>query len=156
MNNRNKVLLSIAVFLILLFSIYLLLINNPFTETEEITSESNNEIEEINIEIETDMAIYRVREGDTLESIASEYGLDVDTIKWANALSSEGVSPGQILDIPPADGIEITVQEGDTLESIADDYSVSEDVIADFNWLDSPFDLEVGEELFIPGGEKLE
>ena len=53
---------------------------------------------------------YIVKTGDTLSSIASSKDITVETIKWANSLSSDLVKPGQTLDIPPSDGVLITVK----------------------------------------------
>jgi LysM repeat protein len=63
---------------------------------------------------------YTVKEGDTLTSIASRYGVSMMTVWWANKLSSkEQLKPGKDLVIPPVSGLVVTVAAGDTLESIA-------------------------------------
>ena len=95
---------------------------------------------------------YVVKNGDTLSSIAQDKEITVETIKWANNLTSDLVRPGQTLDIPPADGVLVTVKKGDTLSSLAKKYSASDQAIADFNFLDYPFTLESGVQLFIPEG----
>jgi murein DD-endopeptidase MepM/ murein hydrolase activator NlpD len=96
---------------------------------------------------------YVVKTGDTLSTIAQDWNVTVDTIKWANDLSSDLVRPGQKLDIPPSDGVLVTVKSGDTLSGLAKKYSANEQAIADFNWLDYPFTLEKGTQLFIPEGK---
>jgi len=96
---------------------------------------------------------YIVKTGDTLSTIAQDWKVTVETIKWANSLSSDLVKPGQTLDIPPSDGVLITVKKGDTLSSLAKKYTASDQAIADFNWLDYPFTLVVGTSLFIPEGK---
>ncbi len=96
--------------------------------------------------------IYIVMNGDTLSSIASKYDVSVQTIKWANNLKSDLVKPGQELEVPLSDGVLVTVKKGDTLASLAKKYAGNEQAIADFNWLDYPFKLVVGQELFIPDG----
>lgn len=95
---------------------------------------------------------YTVKNGDTLSMIATNFGISVETIKWANSLGSDLVRPGQELDIPPADGVLIKVGKNETLASIAKKYNGNEQSIADFNWLDYPFTLLEGQELFIPDG----
>ncbi len=95
---------------------------------------------------------YIVMHGDTLSTIAEKYEVSVTTVKWANNLSSDLVKPGQELEIPPADGVLITVKKGDTLSSLAKKYTGNEQAIADFNWLEYPFTLVQGAELFIPDG----
>ena len=96
---------------------------------------------------------YIVKTGDTLSTIAEDWDVAVDTIKWANNLSSDLVKPGQTLDIPPSDGVLVTVKSGDTLSGLAKKYSANDQAIADFNWLDYPFTLEEGTLLFIPEGK---
>lgn len=96
---------------------------------------------------------YIVKTGDTLSSIAQDWGVTVETIKWANSLSSDLVKPGQTLDIPPSDGVLVTVKKGDTLSSLAKKYAANDQAIADFNWLDYPFNLVTGTDLFIPEGK---
>jgi murein DD-endopeptidase MepM/ murein hydrolase activator NlpD len=95
---------------------------------------------------------YIVKTGDTLSSISVDWDVTVDTIKWANSLSSDLVKPGQKLEIPPSDGVLVTVKKGDTLASLAKKYDASDQAIADFNWLDYPFTLVEGDKLFIPEG----
>lgn len=97
--------------------------------------------------------IYIVMNGDTLGKIATKFNVSVETIKWANDLTSDLVKPGQELEVPLSDGVLITVKKGETLASIAKKYSGNEQAIADFNWLDYPFALVAGQELFIPDGK---
>lgn len=98
--------------------------------------------------------IYTVKTGDTLSTIAANWDVSVETVKWANDLSSDIVRPGQRLEIPPADGVLVTVSKGDTLSSIAKKYSAEEQSIVEspFNWLEYPFTLQEGSKLFIPDG----
>ncbi|MDT7871941.1 MAG: LysM peptidoglycan-binding domain-containing protein, partial [Thermocrinis sp.] len=47
-----------------------------------------------------DYAIYKVKKGDTLQSIAEKFGVDVQELKSFNNLKSEKVKEGQELKIP--------------------------------------------------------
>lgn len=97
---------------------------------------------------------YIVKGGDTLSTIADYYSISVESILWANNMTSNDyIKPGQTLDIPPSDGVIVTVAKGDTLSSLAKKYEANEQSIADFNWLDYPFTLEEGGKLFIPDGK---
>lgn len=96
--------------------------------------------------------IYIVMNGDTLSKIATKFEVSVQTIKWANDMTSDLVKPGQELEVPLSDGVLIKVKKGETLASVAKKYSGNEQAIADFNWLDYPFALIAGQELFIPDG----
>ena len=119
-----------------------LLVMNATIKTAVPKDREKREIEE-----------YIVKTGDTLSSIANDWGVTVDTVKWANDLSSDLVKPGQTLDIPPADGVLVKVSKGDTLTTLAKKYDASDQAIADFNWLDYPFTLSEGTTLFIPEGK---
>ena len=97
---------------------------------------------------------YTVKGGDTLSKIAQYYEIKVETLLWANNLSEKSViKPGTVLQIPPRDGVLVVVKKGDTLESLAKKYSADAADIVDHNWLEKPYRLTVGSELFLPNGE---
>lgn len=98
------------------------------------------------------LLIYKVQKGDTLSSIAKNFGIDVDSIIWANELRSKILYPDQELIILPVSGVLHRVREGDTLEKIAELYSTDITEIKNFNKLtNNP--LKLGELLIIPGGK---
>ncbi len=100
---------------------------------------------------------YIVKTGDTLSTVAEYYGLEVSTILWANDLTENSIiNPGDTLEIPPGDGLSVKVEAGDNLESLAEKYESNPQMIIDVNWLDFPFELTAGQELFIPDGRKPE
>lgn len=94
---------------------------------------------------------YTVKAGDTATSIASQYGLSSDTIKWANNLSTDAIDAGKQLIIPPVDGIVYVVKEGDTVESLAAKYSADTARIVSFNDLELA-GISAGKQIVIPGG----
>ncbi len=97
---------------------------------------------------------YVVKGGDTLSTIAEYYSISTESILWANNMTARDfIKPGQTLEIPPSDGVLVTVAKGDTLAGLAKKYEANEQSIADFNWLDYPFTLEEGAKLFIPDGK---
>jgi murein DD-endopeptidase MepM/ murein hydrolase activator NlpD len=102
---------------------------------------------------------YTVREGDSLWSIATRFGLDVDTLRWSNedlVRNPDLLSVGQELTILPVKGAYHTVQEGETVETIALAYGVTPTVIMDYplNDLQPPYQLEENQKLVIPGGRR--
>lgn len=100
------------------------------------------------------ISVYVVRPGDTLGEIASMFNVSVNTIIWANNLSSiKDVHPGDTLIILPISGVKRTVVKGDTLKSIASKYGADANEIAQFNGLDPALALLVGSTIIIPGGE---
>jgi len=105
--------------------------------------------------IREDYIEYFVQGGETLSSIGQEFGVTVESIRYANDLVSlDYLKVGQKLLIPPVSGVIHTVKSGDSLSSLASKYVVSTQAIADFNYLDGPpFDLSVGQKLIIPGAK---
>jgi murein DD-endopeptidase MepM/ murein hydrolase activator NlpD len=103
---------------------------------------------------------YKVRSGDTLASIAKNFNVSVDSIKWSNDLKSDIIKPGQILKIPPDDGIVHKVAVGENVYSIAKKYNVSAQNIVNFPMNEftdyNTFALAVGQYIFVPGGKIIE
>lgn len=100
------------------------------------------------------IALYIVREGDTLSQIAKMFGVSVNTIRWANNLrSADLIKPGQELLILPVSGVRYTVREGDTLASIAKKLHGDVEEIITYNGLREGEPLRPGMALIVPGGE---
>ncbi|MFN8454559.1 MAG: putative glycoside hydrolase [Anaerolineae bacterium] len=117
---------------------------------------------------------YEVQQGDTLNSISRRYGVTVEQLAAANALSEERLFAGQKLVIPgyqpdkplpalpvepeappppplPSDQFFIyTMTRGDTLNSIAKRYDVSVEQLMAANRIDDPAHIRVGQQLRIP------
>ncbi len=103
----------------------------------------------------SDIVRYTVKKGDSVSSIASEFNITSDTIRWANNISGDSVSPGDKLTILPVTGILHTVVSGDTVESIAQLYRSNKEQIIAFN--DAELSgLKVGQKIVVPGGVKVE
>lgn len=101
--------------------------------------------------------LYKVRNGDTLSSIAERFGVEPNTIRWANGISRSGVIQiDQVLTILPISGIQHKVVKGETLASIAKKYGADIQEVADFNIIDSDSSLTVGDTIIVPGGELTE
>lgn len=99
------------------------------------------------------ISIYIVREGDTLSKIAQMFGVSINTIRWANDISSRGtIRAGQVLTILPVDGVSYTVKKGDTLGSIAKKFKGDAEEIANYNVLAADEPLVPGTEIIIPDG----
>ena len=98
------------------------------------------------------ISVYKVRSGDTLSQIAEMFGVNVNTIKWGNNLTSNTLREGQTLVILPISGVKYIVKKGDTLDSIAKKFNGDTQEIVAFNNLeDGP--LVVGITIIIPDGE---
>lgn len=101
---------------------------------------------------------YVVKKGDTLWSIAKNYGLSVDKLKDINNLSSNSLNIGDVLlvndsnvknDNKELTGYEYyTVKKGDTLYSIANKYGLSVNELKDYNNLNNN-SLSIGQKLIV-------
>lgn len=96
---------------------------------------------------------YRVKSGDTLWSIARNFGVTVNQIKEVNKLNNNTLSIGELLYIPTKETETIekdvyTVKNGDTLYSIARKYNLSVDELKKLNNLTNNT-LSIGQKLFV-------
>lgn len=99
---------------------------------------------------------YKVKQGDTLASIAEQFDISIETIKWENDLKVDTIKPNQTLRILPVSGIAHKVRSGESIYSIAKRYDVDAQAIVNFPFnefqdLDT-FALNVGQTLIVPGG----
>ena len=96
---------------------------------------------------------YVVKGGDSLYSIARNYGTTVDEIKRMNNLNSDILSIGQVLMVPISEKAETystyTVVPGDSLYSIASRFNTTVNSIKELNGLTSDL-LSIGQVLTIP------
>ena len=104
---------------------------------------------------------YRVSRGDSMFAISESFKLTPETVLWANydVLQDDphSLSPGQVLKIPPTDGIYYQWKENDTLDSVANEFETTIDDI--LNYAGNDIDLsdpkiESGSWVMIPGGKR--
>lgn len=101
----------------------------------------------------TSIRHYVISEGDTIGSIAADFGVSVNTILWANNLSLTSlIKPNQKLIIPPVSGVLHKIAKGDTIKSIATKYKANAEEIKKFNGLEDG-SLAGGEIIMVPGGQ---
>ena len=126
-NNLNTTMLSIG--------------QQLFIPTGNVVEEPSNTIQ------------YRVKAGDSLYSIARNYGITVNEIRQLNNLTTEFLSIGQILKIPSvnmeSEYTTYTVQSGDNLYAVAGRFNTTVNEIKELNGLTSNL-LSVGQVLTIP------
>ena len=94
---------------------------------------------------------YVVEEGESMDDIATKYGITTDQIRWSNGLKTTDVAAGTTLYLPKESGIVYTAKSDDTIASIASKYGSNEEEITIFNDLDVS-GLSEGMKLFIKGG----
>ena len=104
---------------------------------------------------------YTVESGDAIFSIASKYNITPESLLWSNydVLKDDphSIRPGQVLTIPPTDGILYEWEEGDTVETVAAEFEANVDDI--LSWSGNQLDLtnpeiETGDVVMIPGGQR--
>ena len=96
---------------------------------------------------------YIVKEGDTLWSIANQFGLSLETVLWANNLNKNSViSSSQKLIISPVSGTIHIVKAGETLSEIVNKYKGDLSKTIGLNELDNENQVFAGDIVIIPGG----
>jgi LysM repeat protein len=104
---------------------------------------------------------HTVERGDSIFGIAKDFSIKPETVLWANYEtlndSPDSLRIGQVLNVPPVDGVFYQWQEGDTFDSVASSFDAKvEDIL---NWPGNNFDLtnptiEVGQYVMVPGGHR--
>ncbi len=104
---------------------------------------------------------YRVTRGDSVFVIAKNFNLKPETVLWANydllQDSPDSLKPGQVLKIPPTDGIYYQWKQSDTLDAVAKKFKASVDDIVNYpgNDIDlSDPKITSGSWVMIPGGQR--
>jgi murein DD-endopeptidase MepM/ murein hydrolase activator NlpD len=107
----------------------------------------------------TEVITYTVQTNDNMWSIAQSFGLQVETLLWANPSVEQNpdlLAVDQVLDVPPVDGVYYTVKRGDTLAKLAKTYKTTVAKITGLasNGLQEPYALVAGQKLMVVGGQK--
>jgi len=94
---------------------------------------------------------YKVKNGDSINQVAREFGVSPDTICGSNSLTSYDYLPvGTVLRIPNKDGILYNMKEGNSLAGLAKKYHIPiEKILSENSFRNSDF-VPVGELVFIP------
>jgi N-acetylmuramoyl-L-alanine amidase len=100
-----------------------------------------------------ELTTYKTKQGDTVDSVATQFGLSKDTIKWSNNIQGDALEPGRDLAIPPVDGLVATAQSGDTAASLAQKYGSTAERVLLFNDVDASGAIVAGTQVVIPGGQ---
>ena len=128
-------------------------INSINRETEPQTIQSSR--------TRSETVEYTVEFLDSIFGISGKFNLQPETILWANYEvlqdNPDLLSEGQVLQIPPVDGVLYEWQEGDTLEKVSETFFAEpmDVLLFDGNNLDiTDPQFEVGKSIMIPGGSR--
>ncbi|MDP3991836.1 MAG: M23 family metallopeptidase [Candidatus Colwellbacteria bacterium] len=95
---------------------------------------------------------YEVGEGDTVSTIAAEFGISVNTIIWANELAVSGkIKPGEEIIILPVSGVLHKVAKGESINSIAQFYGIEAERISTLN----KDTLKAGDTVVVPNARPI-
>jgi LysM repeat protein len=139
----------------------------PLSQEESSVNDPQAIVRKVALETSVDQSItyevrqYTVKQGDSVFGIAKEFNIKPETLLWANydilQDSPDSIRAGQVLNIPPTDGVYYQWKEGDTLQAVADEFGASVDDI--LNWPGNTFDLtdpeiQQGTYVMIPSGHR--
>ena len=114
----------------------------------------------------SEVITYTVKQGDNLFKIAEFYGLKPETVLWGNYETLKDnpqmLSPDQVLNILPVDGVYYEWKESDDIASVAAFFKVEPQAILEYpgNQIDltqemsGTYGIEPGTWLIIQGGER--
>jgi surface antigen len=96
---------------------------------------------------------HKVEPEQDLAAVAKQYGISEDTIIWANDIKDKKIEAGNVLKIPPVNGIIYEVKAEDTAKSIAEQYGADASRLIAFN--DAELDgIKPGQKIIIPDGKE--
>ena len=99
---------------------------------------------------------YEVQAGDTATSIAERFGLEEATVLFNNfdIYDSNHLSVGQLLTLPPVDGLVYTVQPGDLFDVLMENFQGDRERTLAYpaNGISSPDQIFVGQKLLLVHG----
>jgi murein DD-endopeptidase MepM/ murein hydrolase activator NlpD len=103
----------------------------------------------------TTVTAYTVEAGDTIASIAAKFNVMPETVMGSNAIwdAEQELDPGEILQVPPIDGMYYVPHAGDTLDTVARYFQADPSLIIGYgpnNLSDGT--VKVGQPLVVPSG----
>ena len=97
--------------------------------------------------------IYQIEIGETLESIATKLGTDVETLKQINGINGNvSLMPGSFIIVTTLDDrfITYTVKQGDTIYSISSSYGVDPALVLKLNGLERENYIYPDQKILVP------
>jgi murein DD-endopeptidase MepM/ murein hydrolase activator NlpD len=109
--------------------------------------------EDVDFPTSDTISVYEVKKGDTIQEVAKLFDVSVNTIMWANNLTSKTLTKGDTLIILPITGIKHAVKKGDSITSIAKKYKADAQDVAIYNGISVESELAIGDTVIVPDGE---
>ena len=112
---------------------------------------------ERSIDINPESFTYEVKPGDTLWSLALDFGRDLDTMSCSTTPTGSDVEkliPGRTITVPALEDLCYTVTPGETLAGIAARHGLSVQEIADVDWNGfsrPPYSVRPRQRVLLPG-----
>lgn len=94
---------------------------------------------------------YRTKVGDTAPSVAEQFGISAQTLKWANNMTTDALTPDADIIIPSVDGVVYVTKDGDTVEALAEKYKSDSARIVSKNDLELT-GIVAGQRIVLPDG----
>ena len=100
--------------------------------------------------------IYQVQSGDTLSSIANNYGIPMNDLSSINGMMmGTNLNPGDYIVVPKIDNENLyftryTIKDGDTVYSIARRYNTNPEYLLRLNGLNENDTIYSGDYIFVP------
>jgi murein DD-endopeptidase MepM/ murein hydrolase activator NlpD len=118
------------------------------TEAQKLSIlNSEEELEEID-----KLTRYTLKEGETVESVAKKYSIDLQELRSLSGLNpDDDLKPGKYIYLPGKNGLVHTFQKGDTLAKLVSNYNITLDDVLFENKLKSADFFTEGEKIFLPG-----
>jgi LysM repeat protein len=113
--------------------------------------------DERSVEINPEGFTYQVKPGDTLWSLALDFGRDLDTMSCATTPTGadvEKLTPGEKITVPGLDDLCYTVTPGETLAGIAARHGLTVQAIVDVAWngfARPPYSVRPRQRVLLPG-----
>ncbi len=103
----------------------------------------------------TTVTAYTVVQGDTIQSVAAQFQVLPETVMGSNGLfdAQQNLTPGQVLNIPPIDGMYYVPTGKDTLDTISRRFQVDPETVSEYppnNMADGT--IKPGVPIVVPGG----
>ena len=101
-----------------------------------------------------DIINYTTLAGDSFPSLAIKFGVTSDSIRWSNPNVAYSLSAGNVIVIPPVNGLVYTVKAGETVDSLATKFKANKDSIINDNNTELS-GLQPGEQILIRNGSQV-